>query len=287
MPYNAPSALKIVPGTDEVTEVGSFGLGGWKWHGGLRSGRYIIAIPSHADFVLRIETETDGVTLLPTGLIGGCYKWAGGVADGDGNVWTVPGDSAYTLKVVPTTGEVVVIGGLPHMRNKWQNGVCGRDGNVVSREERRRTEFLQHPSLPAAVPQPSPVTPPSWPARAHLARSPDVRACQYCIPCDSPQVLCIHTRTGEFTLHGDLGPRKHKFQGACESPPRTEQVGSAKASSAQHLGLRNVCPYRWARPHCSQTTPPTEPYGRCRRTATTSCASFRRRPTILRRLASP
>ena len=130
MPYNAPSALKIVPETGEVLEVGSFGSGGWKWHGGLRSGHYIIAIPSHANFVLRIDPATNEVRLFPTGLIGGCYKWAGGVADCDGNVWTVPGDSAYTLKIVPSSGEVTVIGGLPHTKNKWQNGVCGRDGNV-------------------------------------------------------------------------------------------------------------------------------------------------------------
>ena len=130
MPYNAPSALKIVPETGEVVEVGNFGSGGWKWHGGLRSGQYIIAIPSHANFVLRIDPSTDDVRLFPTGLVGGCYKWAGGVADCNGNVWTVPGDSAYTLKIVPSSGEVTVIGGLPHTKNKWQNGVCGRDGNV-------------------------------------------------------------------------------------------------------------------------------------------------------------
>ena len=61
MPYNAPSALKIVPETGEVSEVGSFARGGWKWHGGARAGEYIIGIPSHAGEVLRIDPRTDEV----------------------------------------------------------------------------------------------------------------------------------------------------------------------------------------------------------------------------------
>lgn len=55
VPYNATSALRIDPASGEVSEVGDFGTGGWKWHGGARSGDFIIAVPSHATRVLRID----------------------------------------------------------------------------------------------------------------------------------------------------------------------------------------------------------------------------------------
>ena len=61
VPYNAPSALCIVPHPTHptVSEVGAFACGGWKWHGGARchsTGR-IVGIPSHANEVLIIIPE--------------------------------------------------------------------------------------------------------------------------------------------------------------------------------------------------------------------------------------
>jgi hypothetical protein len=57
VPYNATAALRIDPATGEVSEVGDFGTGGWKWHGGARSADVIIAVPSHAARVLRIDPQ--------------------------------------------------------------------------------------------------------------------------------------------------------------------------------------------------------------------------------------
>ena len=100
MPYNAPTALKIVPESGEVHELGSFPRGGWKWHGGARCGRYIVGIPSHADSVLLIETATETLTLVSTGIMSvprvpgyRGYQWGGGVADGHHEgapIWVVP-----------------------------------------------------------------------------------------------------------------------------------------------------------------------------------------------------
>ena len=176
MPYNAPSVLKIDPERGEVREIGCFPAGGWKWHGGARCGRFIVGIPSHADSVLLIETATEALTLVPTGLTGvprvpgyRGYQWGGGVADGHGEgaaVWAVPSDASHLLKIVPSAGTVTPIGGLPDAKNKWQGGVHARDGHV------------------------------------------------YCIPCDAPNVLRVNPRDGSFSLHGALGEGTNKFQGA-------------------------------------------------------------------------
>jgi len=176
MPYNAPTALKIVPESGEVHELGSFPRGGWKWHGGARCGRFIVGIPSHADSVLLIETATETLTLVSTGIMSvprvpgyRGYQWGGGVADGHHEgaaVWAVPSDASHILKIVASAGTVTPIGGLPVMKNKWQGAVHARDGHV------------------------------------------------YCIPCDAPNVLRIDPRDGSFSLHGSLGDCTNKFQGA-------------------------------------------------------------------------
>ena len=73
--------------------------------------RYIVGTPSHSTAVLVIDTETDELRLLETGLakVGRGYMCGGGVADGKGNVWAVPSDSPCVLKITPSTGEVRVL----------------------------------------------------------------------------------------------------------------------------------------------------------------------------------
>mmetsp|Transcript_25484 Transcript_25484/g.63061 ORF Transcript_25484/g.63061 Transcript_25484/m.63061 type:complete len:274 (-) Transcript_25484:214-1035(-) len=188
MPYNAPSALKITPPASagvaeaQIVEVGEFPLGGWKWHGGTRSGEYVIGIPSHASAVLRIHAETNQVALLGAELevMQGKYKWGGATTDHNGIVWAIPSDADVPLRIVPSTGEVgVVANGViasaigPEWKNKWQGGVLGADGDV------------------------------------------------YCIPCDAQQVLAIHTESGTVSLLGNLPAGKKKFQGGALAPDGT------------------------------------------------------------------
>ena len=85
VPYGASGALKICPERGEVAQVGSFPVGGWKWHGGTRSGHYIVGIPSHAERVLRIDTRTDEVTEIGPA-VAGKYKFGGACMDRDGVV---------------------------------------------------------------------------------------------------------------------------------------------------------------------------------------------------------
>jgi DNA-binding beta-propeller fold protein YncE len=136
MPYNASAALKIVPETGEVREVGAFPAGGWKWHGGTRSGDAIIGIPSHAEAVLKIVPGRDGrpdeLTLLGGGFKGR-YQWGGAVTDSDGIVWAVPSDTDCVLRIDPATNAVDRVGDVGLDRNKWQGGVfCKADGNVYA-----------------------------------------------------------------------------------------------------------------------------------------------------------
>jgi len=175
MPYNASAALKIVPSTGEVREVGRFAAGGWKWHGGTRSGPHIVGIPSHATSVLLITPATEELQLLggpygghfPAGH--GRYQWGGAVTDSNGIVWAVPSDTDYVLRIDPAKGEVSKVGEgqLGMGPNKWQGGVyCAADDSV------------------------------------------------YCIPCDATQVLVIRASTGAVSFLGQLPPQAKKFQGA-------------------------------------------------------------------------
>lgn len=133
MPYNASTLLKIVPATGEVREVGSFPLGGWKWHGGTRSGPFIVGIPSHAESVLIIDPRTEEYRLLGEGFVGR-YKWGGAQTDADGMVWAIPSDVDYCLRIDPFRHEVERIGPIPPIgaeRNRWQGGVhCKADGRI-------------------------------------------------------------------------------------------------------------------------------------------------------------
>jgi streptogramin lyase len=170
MPYNASALLKIVPATGEVREVGSFPLGkpldartrdpvsaaslvsplhcltcsarlvpcsrvlgGWKWHGGTRSGPYIVGIPSHAESVLLIDPRTEEYRLLGSGYVGK-YKWGGAQTDAEGMVWAIPSDVDYALRIDPFRGEVERVGPHPLVeawRNRWQGGVhCKADGRI-------------------------------------------------------------------------------------------------------------------------------------------------------------
>ena len=175
MPYNASAALKIVPETGEVREVGCFPVGGWKWHGGTRSGSAIVSIPSHATAVLLIDPATEELRQVggpygghfPAGH--GRYQWGGAVTDGAGIVWAIPSDTDFALRIDPFSGAVSKVGEgqLTMQRIKWQGGVyCAADDSV------------------------------------------------YCIPCDADAVLVIHAATGELSFVGKLPKQAKKFQGA-------------------------------------------------------------------------
>jgi len=186
IPYNASRLLRICPATQTVQLVGpDFGAGGWKWHGGVKAGRYVIGVPSHAERVLRLDTQTGCVDLLgePTA---GKYKWGGACVDARGVVWTVPSDSRLVLRIDPAAGSVRALGPacalgdvldgrfgercVSEWRNKWQGAVLGDDGLI------------------------------------------------YCIPCDAMHVLVIHPETAQLELLGLLPAGRKQYQGGYKAP---------------------------------------------------------------------
>jgi hypothetical protein len=159
MPYNASRLLRISPGADpHVQLVGpDWGAGGWKWHGGVRTGRHIIGIPSHAQRVLRIDTETGVTDLIGEPLVGE-YKWGGACVDAAGVVWGVPSDTNMVIRIDPVRGETRLIGPVCELGdvldsrsgekristwvNKWQGAVLGDDGRIYCAQ--RATPEREH-----------------------------------------------------------------------------------------------------------------------------------------------
>ena len=186
IPYNAPACLKIVPETGEITEVGDFGAGGWKWHGGCRCGDHIIGIPSHAEQVLRITPTTGELTLLD-GRYEGKYKWGGCVADAEGIVWGVPSDHDHVIRVDP-------VGGTTELLPEVARGVEGSWSRWVGSEYRNK-----------------------WQGGVYSKADGQV----YCIPCDAAQILVLNPRTRALSMLGELGDARHKFQGCATGPDGT------------------------------------------------------------------
>ncbi|KAK3252248.1 hypothetical protein CYMTET_38440 [Cymbomonas tetramitiformis] len=159
IPQNADAVLKILPEAEEVVLIGQglFGRGDWKWHGCTFSPRdqCIYGIPNHGDTCLRIDPAGNGgegeVTLfeaaepIESGAHrrgDGKYKYEGAVLGGDENIYCIPGDADYVLKIVPPragSGEQPTahrigpsFAGESKCNNKWQNGFLGADGCIYA-----------------------------------------------------------------------------------------------------------------------------------------------------------
>ncbi len=181
IPQSAQGILKVCPRTGACTVIDCSGLyqaenaAGYLWHGGTAdaSGRYILGIPSNADYVLKIDCLHDTARLigpkLETGRHrvnkDGRYKYLGSALAEDGNIYMFPCDAERVLRVNPRTDSVRCIGPAfvghpPALRrsdpakfertvvsadgqtihcigeNKWQNGFAAKDGAVYAIPQR-------------------------------------------------------------------------------------------------------------------------------------------------------
>ena len=188
IPQTAPGVLKVDTVTGACTLIGEEICqqhlehckkhGGYLWHGGsvTDDGKLIFGIPSNADYVLKIDTETDVVTTIGPKLESGRhripqdgrYKYLGSSTGSDGKVYMFPCDAERVLSIDPLTDAVKCIG--PHFlgtdkttyskgsypkiqwgrnaetgqvdtityigENKWQNGFSARDGCVYAIPQR-------------------------------------------------------------------------------------------------------------------------------------------------------
>ena len=231
MPYNASTLLKIVPSTGEVVELGSFGVGdgtpscetGWKWHGGSRSGNFIIGIPSHARHVLRIAPGggaggTDAIDLLG-GPFDGRYKWGGATTDREGIVWAIPSDVDYALRIDPSSGEVAVRPFTPLPAHQYCTlllaPVLHTDTLASRLSAHNIAGALQVDRLPLPVEHDV-----GW-KNKWQGGVLGVDGNVYCIPCDASQVLAILPASRTLQLIGALPSTKKKFQGGAAAPDGT------------------------------------------------------------------
>jgi hypothetical protein len=187
IPQLAGGVLKVNTVTNECTIIGkdlctehltSCPGGGWMWHGGTatQDGKLIYGIPSNSDYVLKIDTTTDVVTLIGNKLESGRhrvpqdgrYKYLGSAMGGDGKMYMFPCDAEQVLCIDPSNDSVTRIGPLflgtdkstykkgeyPKIQwkknsetgvvesityigeNKWQNGFAARDGCVYAIPQR-------------------------------------------------------------------------------------------------------------------------------------------------------
>jgi hypothetical protein len=105
-------------------------------------GRIIYGFPNNSDFVLKINTERDEITLLGgpelllsgrqrIGQDAGKYKYLGGAIASNKHLYLFPCDAEQVLSINTRTDELKLVGPLLlEGRNKFQNGFCARDGSV-------------------------------------------------------------------------------------------------------------------------------------------------------------
>ena len=95
----------------------------------------VFGMPSDADCVLRVDGETDEVTVIGKGALGPDIKnkWQGAVLAPDGALYVVPGD-AVGARIDPETNECSLVG-----------DPLGRAGQVAGRLPRRERRHLLHP----------------------------------------------------------------------------------------------------------------------------------------------
>ena len=188
IPQTAPGVLKVDTKTGACTMIGKEVCtkhlelwekhGGYLWHGGTATTdrKLIFGIPSNADYVLKIDTETDIVTTIGPKLESGRhripqdgrYKYLGSSMGCDGKMYMFPCDAERVLSIDPTTDEVKHIGPsflgtdkstykkgeYPKIKyqtnkktgivesityigeNKWQNGFAAKDGCVYAIPQR-------------------------------------------------------------------------------------------------------------------------------------------------------
>ena len=132
-PSHAPRVLKIdcAKGTTEM--IGPEFEGRYKWGGGAVDLRgNVFGMPSDTDCVLRIDGETDEVTVIGKGQLGPNIKnkWQGAVLAPDGALYAVPGDAASVLRIDPETRECSLVGTLSDEPDKWQGGFLGPNGVI-------------------------------------------------------------------------------------------------------------------------------------------------------------
>jgi len=136
LPCNSDHVLKIYPESQTVTtlpipfETEEEKLTKWKYHGGavLPKDGCIYAIPQSAQKVLKIDPQTDEISLIgPT--LPGRYKWYGGVVGKtDGAIYGIPHNSSHVLRI-DHSHQIDLIGDFGNGGHKWHGAEISSESN--------------------------------------------------------------------------------------------------------------------------------------------------------------
>ncbi|XRB04421.1 hypothetical protein NFJ02_20g43720 [Pycnococcus provasolii] len=124
--------------SDTVDLWGPHLYGARKFLGGAPSkdGRYCFGVPSHTDYVIRLDTVTGEVTKLAEGLLPqGQFKWLRGILAPSGAIYCIPACAPCVLKIIPETSEVKLFGHEACIYGGWQwhgAALSKTDGNIYA-----------------------------------------------------------------------------------------------------------------------------------------------------------
>ena len=163
--YGIPGSAKVIlkinlhTSPPEVTEIGdcrgnfvgnALSKKQFKWLRGLTAadpvfgeGAAIYGIPANAEGVLKVVPRTQEVTILRDYIgadgekhenpkLEGRWKYHGAAIGRDGNIYCIPANALRVMMIVPTTGEVRLVGPplLEGVGQKWYGGIPGNDGCI-------------------------------------------------------------------------------------------------------------------------------------------------------------
>jgi hypothetical protein len=169
IPYRAGAVLRIDCNTDTAKLVGpNYGCHQFNWHGGVCVHGKIYAHPSHAETVLKIDTNVinddnnNGEPVITELVIHRAsydddprknYKWLGGSVGVDGTTIYCPAcDTSAVLEIDTTTDHCRTNGFAGKTKNKWQGGVLSkaRDGCIYCIPA-SGTQILRIPTHPDTI----------------------------------------------------------------------------------------------------------------------------------------
>ena len=162
VPSHSDCVLKIDPATQSVTTFGGpIASGTYRPDGKYKYGGAVIGsngaiycLPSDADQVLKIDPDTEEVTLIGPAFDDCHNKWQNGYLAADGHVYAIPCHAEAVLRICCDTDEVTTVpieDGFEKGYEKWEGGVVGGDGCMYCVPQASKTVLK-------ITPAPSPIS---------------------------------------------------------------------------------------------------------------------------------
>ena len=224
VPAHNRRAVRVVPATGEVTELGdddTLSDRNFKYLRGIRTAAgTILGIPAWAENVLEItpstgEVRTIGKLTTPqTNMKRWKWMWHGAAAGLDECIYGIPSNADGVLKINPHTREVTTFGAdaIPPGQNRWYGGIRGPDGCIYGMPYTADHVLKIVPGENPEVHMMGDFSdvPGGWRWHGGVL-APD--GCIYAFPSHAPRVLKIDCVAGTVTLIGPEFEGRYKWGG--------------------------------------------------------------------------